>query len=87
MAIVHCVKLDKDAPGLDKAPFRVLIGANMPAVLIETGFLTNPEQEKALAGDALQNDIAQAIVSAIVQYRDGAGRVEPGSPSGREGGQ
>jgi len=56
---------------LDKAPFRVLIGANMPAVLIETGFLTNPEQAQALSGDTLQNDIAQAIVSAIVRYRDG----------------
>src|SRR5688500_19738229 len=32
---------------LDKAPLRVLIGANMPAVLVETGFLTNPDQEKA----------------------------------------
>ncbi|MDQ3171060.1 MAG: N-acetylmuramoyl-L-alanine amidase, partial [Acidobacteriota bacterium] len=56
--------------GLDKAPFRVLIGANMPAILIETGFLTNPDQEKALAGDALQNEIAQAIAAAVARYRD-----------------
>ncbi len=56
---------------LDKAPFRVLIGANMPAVLIETGFLTNPDQEAALAGDALRNEIAQAIAAAVARYRDG----------------
>ena len=56
---------------LDKAPFRVLIGANMPAVLIETGFLTNPDQERALAGNALQNEIAQAIAAAVARYRDG----------------
>ena len=67
---------------LDKAPFRVLIGANMPAVLIETGFLTNPEQAQALAGDALQNDIAQAIVSAIVRYRDGGDAIDAPSPGG-----
>jgi len=53
----------------------------MPAVLIETGFLTNPEQAQALAGDALQNDIAQAIVSAIVRYRDG-GDATAAPPSG-----
>lgn len=63
---------------LDKAPFRVLIGANMPAVLIEAGFLTNPEQAQALSGDALQNDIAQAIVSAIVRYRDGGDAIDAG---------
>lgn len=57
---------------LGKAPFRVLIGANMPAVLIETGFLTNPDQARALAGAELQAAIAQAVVSAIERYRDGA---------------
>jgi N-acetylmuramoyl-L-alanine amidase len=63
---------------LDKAPLRVLIGANMPAVLVETGFLTNPDQEKALASEALQNEITQALVSAIVRYRDG----QTAAPSG-----
>jgi N-acetylmuramoyl-L-alanine amidase len=43
----------------------------MPAVLVEVGFLSNPAQEQALASDALQNDIAQALVAAIVRYRDG----------------
>ena len=41
---------------MQQAPFRVLVGANMPAVLVEMGFLTNPEQEKQLASDAYQNN-------------------------------
>ena len=35
---------------MERAPFRVLESANMPAVLIEMGFLTNPAQEKAAGG-------------------------------------
>ena len=56
---------------LDTAPLRVLIGANMPAVLIEAGFLSNPDQEKALANDDTHELIVQAIMTAILRYRDG----------------
>ena len=38
------------AQAVDRAPLRVLESANMPAVLIEIGYLTNPEQEKLLDG-------------------------------------
>jgi len=55
---------------LQQAPFRVLVGANMPAVLVEMGFLTNPVQGRQLASDQFQNDIVQALVDAIVQFRD-----------------
>ena len=58
------------------APFRVLVGANMPAVLVETGYLSNAEQEQALAGGAYQDQIAQGIFDAIVQFR---ASVEPAS--------
>jgi N-acetylmuramoyl-L-alanine amidase len=50
----------------------VLVGANMPAVLIEMGFLTNPDQERQLASDAYQKTIVQALADGIVRYRDGA---------------
>ena len=58
---------------LQQAPFRVLVGANMPAVLVEMGFITNPEQEAQLASDAYQNQVAQSIVDAVVQFRDRRG--------------
>ena len=55
---------------VDRAPLRVLESANMPAVLIEMGYLTNADQEKLLAGDAFQNALVQALYDAIVKYRD-----------------
>lgn len=55
---------------LQQAPFRVLVGANMPAVLVEMGFMTNPLQEKQLSSDEYQNAVAQSLVDAIVQFRD-----------------
>jgi N-acetylmuramoyl-L-alanine amidase len=58
---------------LQQAPFRVLVGANMPAVLVEMGFLTNPQQEQQLQSDQYQNAVAQALLDAIVRYRAGAG--------------
>ena len=66
---------------VEHAPLRVLESANMPAVLLEMGYLTNPDQEKALAGADLQTALAQAVFDAIVSFRDaisapaeGAGR-------------
>lgn len=66
---------------LVQAPFRVLVGANMPAVLLEMGFMTNAAQETQLGSDAYQNDIVQAIVDAVIQFRDGRGAPEP-APTG-----
>jgi N-acetylmuramoyl-L-alanine amidase len=55
---------------VDRAPLRVLESANMPAVLVELGYLTNPEQAKLLAGDGFQNSVVQALFDAIVKFRD-----------------
>ena len=55
---------------IQQAPFRVLVGANMPAVLVEMGFITNPEQEKHLASDAFQNSVVEALVNGVVRFRD-----------------
>jgi N-acetylmuramoyl-L-alanine amidase len=55
---------------VDRAPLRVLESANMPAVLIEIGFLSNAEQEKQLSLDAFQNTFVQAVYDAIVRFRD-----------------
>jgi N-acetylmuramoyl-L-alanine amidase len=58
---------------LQQGPLRVLVGANMPAVLVEIGFLSNPQQETELASDAYQNNVVQGIVDAVVQFRDSRG--------------
>lgn len=56
---------------IEHAPIRLLEAANMPAVLIEMGFLTNAEQEQALVGPALPAAIAQAVLDGIVRFREG----------------
>lgn len=54
---------------IQQAPFRVLVGANMPAVLIEMGFISNPVQELQLAGVTFQNDVVDALVTSVVRFR------------------
>ena len=55
---------------IDRAPLAVLASANMPAVLIEMGFLTNADQEKQLAGGEWQNALVQAVTEAVIRFRD-----------------
>ena len=59
-----------DNQPIDAGPFRVLESANMPAVLVEMGYLTNPDQERNLARVEFQNTLVQAIVDAIVKFRE-----------------
>lgn len=54
----------------DRAPLRVLASANMPAVLVELGYVSNPEQEGKLGGGDFQGTAAQAIVDAVAGFRD-----------------
>ena len=55
---------------LQQAPFRVLVGANMPAVLVEIGFITNAEQEKQLVSEAYQASIVEAMIEAALRFRE-----------------
>jgi N-acetylmuramoyl-L-alanine amidase len=55
---------------IQRAPMRDLAGANMPAVLIELGYLSNPEEEKLLTSAEFQNNIAVALTEAISAFRD-----------------
>ncbi len=66
---------------VQQAPFRVLVGANMPAVLVEMGFLTNPEQERDLLSPEFQNTVVQALFDAIVRFRDTIERGRPTPPT------
>lgn len=55
---------------IDHAPLRVLASANMPAVLIEMGYLTNPDQEKLVAGADFQMVFVQTFIDAMLKFRD-----------------
>jgi N-acetylmuramoyl-L-alanine amidase len=58
------------AKPIEHAPLRVLESANMPAVLVEIGYLSNAAQEKQIASNEFQSAIVQGLVDAIVRYRD-----------------
>jgi len=54
--------------GVKQAPFRVLVGATMPAALVEVGFITNPEEEKLLFSEAHQVRITNAIIQGLGRF-------------------
>ncbi len=53
---------------VNQAGFIVLIGASMPAVLIETGFVTNAKDEKTLTTTSGQQKIAKGVAAAVKEY-------------------
>jgi N-acetylmuramoyl-L-alanine amidase len=55
--------------GVKQAPFYVLGGAAMPAVLVEIGFLTNPTEEQRLRDDGYRDRIARAIAAGLGDYK------------------
>jgi N-acetylmuramoyl-L-alanine amidase len=54
--------------GIKQAPFRVLVGATMPAVLVEAAFISNPEEEKKLNSAVFQQSVAEAIARALARF-------------------
>jgi N-acetylmuramoyl-L-alanine amidase len=54
--------------GVKQAPFYVLLGAQMPAILIETSFISNPRECKRLNNTAYQDQMSEAIVKGIKEY-------------------
>lgn len=54
--------------GVKQAGFRVLVGAFMPAVLVETAFISNPEEARLLATAAFQQKIAWGLAEAIERF-------------------
>jgi N-acetylmuramoyl-L-alanine amidase len=72
-------ELGKKSRGVKQAPFMVLHKAYMPRVLIEMGFISNPEEGAILDSEEGQQEIAQAIANAIIAYKKefyGAGEVD-----------
>ena len=56
--------------GVKQAGFQVLVGASMPNVLIETGFLSNSREEKNLNKKGFRKKIARGIFNALVEFKD-----------------
>jgi len=57
-----------NALGAKMGPFYVLVGAHMPAVLVETGFLSNAGEAQRLASASYQEVLADGIATAITHY-------------------
>ena len=55
--------------GVRQAPFRVLMGATMPAVLVELGFLSNTAEEEKLQSSAYLGELVDALVRAITRFK------------------
>jgi len=56
--------------GVKQAPLVVLLGANMPSVLAEVSFISNPEDEHELKGETRRQQIADALFDGIHAYFD-----------------
>jgi N-acetylmuramoyl-L-alanine amidase len=67
--------------GVKQAPFAVLTNAMMPSVLIELGFISNPQEERTISDAAFHKEVAEAIAQAV---RDFFRRYPPGgtAPTG-----
>lgn len=64
------VSLQIPSLGVKQAGFYVLVGASMPSVLVETGFLSNRQDEAYLNSKKGQSDIARTIFNAVRQYKN-----------------
>ena len=63
-------RVDMSPRAIQQAPFRVLVGANMPAALVEIGYLSNADQEAQLTTAAYQDQVAQSLLDALVKFRE-----------------
>jgi N-acetylmuramoyl-L-alanine amidase len=61
--------------GVKQAPFYVLVGAEMPAILVETGFITNSTERKRLASRRYQEKLAEGICDGIKAYMKSIGQL------------
>ncbi len=65
--------------GVKKAPFIVLIGANMPSILAEISFVSNPGDERRLATSEYRQKIAESLYRGIAKYVSGLSGVKVAS--------
>ena len=73
--------------GVKKAPFIVLIGANMPSILAEISFVSNPGDEKRLETSEYRQKIAESLYRGIAKYVNGLSGVKVASKMDKPAGQ
>jgi N-acetylmuramoyl-L-alanine amidase len=73
--------------GVKKAPFIVLIGANMPSILAEISFVSNPTDEHRLETSEYRERIAESLYHGIAKYVDGLSGVKMASKMDKAAGQ
>jgi N-acetylmuramoyl-L-alanine amidase len=69
-------KANRKSRGVKQAPFYVISRTNMPSILIECGFLTNPNEEDFLQSDIGQDYIASAIFRAFRTYKESVENID-----------
>jgi N-acetylmuramoyl-L-alanine amidase len=62
--------------GVRTAPFYVLIGANMPSILAEVAFVSNPDDERLLKTEDHRERIAHGLLQGVREYLDSLNRVQ-----------
>ncbi|MGB9205091.1 MAG: N-acetylmuramoyl-L-alanine amidase [Terriglobales bacterium] len=73
--------------GIKKAPFIVLIGANMPSILAEISFVSNPTDERKLETSEHRQRIAESLYRGVSKYAGGLSGVKVASKIDRPEGQ
>jgi N-acetylmuramoyl-L-alanine amidase len=71
--------------GVKQAPFKVLVGATMPAALVEVAFISNPDEETKLRQEDFQNTVVDALTRAVQKYKSDyetrIGIAQPAAPA------
>ncbi len=71
--------------GVKKAPFVVLIGAKMPSILVEVGFISNPREEKQLKSEKYRQQLAEALYDGIAAYANSLSHFQVARSTGPSG--
>ncbi len=72
--------------GVKKAPFVVLIGANMPSILAEISFVTNPKDASQLQQPEYRERVAESLYKGVARYAGGLGGTRPVATVAERGG-
>ena len=70
------VRANRKSRGVKQAPFYVISRTNMPSILVECGFLTNPKEEDFLQSEQGQDYISSAIFRAFRSYKNSLENIE-----------